>query len=54
LGPENAIPQVQIYHRNWLLQQDGKFQGYPLRTFGGRTYLNGYSDHLPVFVDLSF
>lgn len=52
LGPENAIPQVQIYHRNWLLQQDGKFQGYPLRTFGGRTYLNGYSDHLPVFVDL--
>lgn len=54
LGPENPIPQIQIYNRSWLLQQDGKFQGYPLRTFGGRTYLNGYSDHLPVFVDLGF
>lgn len=54
LGPENPIPQIQIYNRPWLLQQDGKYQGYPLRTFGGRTYLNGYSDHLPVFVDLSF
>ncbi len=52
LGPENNIPSQQIYLRDWLLQKDGNFAGYPLRTFGGKTYLNGYSDHLPVYVDL--
>jgi predicted extracellular nuclease len=52
VGPENNIPNQQIYLRDWLLQNDGNFAGYPLRTFGGKTYLNGYSDHLPVFVDL--
>ncbi len=36
-----------------LIQQDGNYKGYPLRTFGGKTYLNGYSDHLPVYLILS-
>jgi predicted extracellular nuclease len=35
----------------WMLQT-GKFEGYPLRTFAGNTYLNGYSDHLPVYIVL--
>jgi predicted extracellular nuclease len=52
VGPANNIPSQQIYLRDWLLQKDGNFAGYPLRTFGGKTYLNGYSDHLPVYVDL--
>lgn len=52
VGPGNSIPSQQIYLRDWLLQKDGNFAGYPLRTFGGKTYLNGYSDHLPVYVDL--
>jgi hypothetical protein len=24
----------------------------PRRTYGGKKYLGGYSDHLPVFVDV--
>ncbi|HBH49080.1 MAG TPA: endonuclease [Bacteroidales bacterium] len=41
-----------IVNKDYLFQQEGKYAGYPLRTFGGKTYLNGYSDHLPVYLIL--
>lgn len=40
-----------VFIRPWML--DGETvsrRGYPLRTFSSGVYLNGYSDHLPVFV----
>lgn len=52
LGPDAPIPSLKVYNRPWLLQQDGKYEGYPLRTFGGPNYLNGYSDHLPVYTEI--
>ncbi len=52
LGPNAPIPSIEIYKRDWLLQSEGKYQGSPFRTFGGKTYLNGYSDHLPVQTNL--
>ena len=52
IGPEAPIPSLTVYNKPWLLQQDGKYKGYPLRTFGGKTYLNGYSDHLPVYAEI--
>jgi hypothetical protein len=39
-----------IYKPNYLMQQDGQYKGYPLRTFSGNNFLGGYSDHLPVFI----
>lgn len=39
---------------DWLKQSDGDYAGYPLRTFGGRHYLAGYSDHFPVSVILEY
>ncbi|WP_300286217.1 endonuclease/exonuclease/phosphatase family protein [uncultured Alistipes sp.] len=41
-----------IFVRDYMIHREGRSAGYPLRTFRGRTYLGGYSDHLPVFVDL--
>ena len=38
-----------IFRQPWLFQEDGAFRGYPLRTFVGDIFLNGYSDHLPVY-----
>jgi predicted extracellular nuclease len=43
---------VSIYQQDWMIEQEGKYKGSPLRTFGGQKYLNGYSDHLPVYVIL--
>jgi len=44
----------QIFAPEWILQHGGKYEGHPLRTFGGKTYLNGFSDHLPVTAELTY
>lgn len=41
-----------IYKQDWMLETDEKYKGAPLRTFAGNKYLNGYSDHLPVYIIL--
>ncbi|MCD6091133.1 MAG: endonuclease [Bacteroidales bacterium] len=44
--------EAQIFNADFLLQEDSKFLGrMPFRTFLGMKYHNGFSDHLPVFVD---
>ena len=35
----------------WMIQT-GKYEGFPLRTYGGHKYLGGYSDHFPVYIKL--
>lgn len=47
--PESA----EVFMPDWLLQADGKYVGYPDRTYAGNKYLGGYSDHLPVYVELT-
>lgn len=42
----------EVFIRDYLIQQDGKYKGSPLRTHGGRIWLNGYSDHLPTIIYL--
>lgn len=47
----NPSVTSNIYNPSWLIQT-GKYAGFPLRTFGGKNYLGGYSDHFPVFATL--
>lgn len=42
----------EVFIREYLFQQDGKYKGSPLRTHGGKVWLNGYSDHLPTVIYL--
>jgi hypothetical protein len=44
--------KATIFNREFLVQQTGKYKGYPKRTWDGTTYNYGYSDHFPVFVTL--
>ncbi len=44
------LESAHIFKKPYLIQQEGKYKGHLLRTFGGRTYLDGYSDHLPVYM----
>ena len=39
-----------IFKPSYLIQQEGQFKGYPLRTFVGNNFQGGFSDHLPVFI----
>jgi len=38
-----------VYNEKYLHQPSGRFKGYPWRTFAGGVYLDGYSDHFPVY-----
>lgn len=42
----------EIFLRDWLFQQEGRYKGNPLRTHAGGVWLNGYSDHLPTIIYL--
>lgn len=44
--------KATIFNREFLVQQTGKYKGYPKRTWDGITYNYGYSDHFPVFVTM--
>lgn len=44
---------VYIHNKPYMRQQDGNFAGYPFRTYVGNQFMNGYSDHFPVYVVLT-
>ena len=44
--------KAAIYSESFLKEQTGKYAGNPWRTFVGKKYLGGYSDHLPVYLIL--
>lgn len=44
-----------IYKEDWILFDHPKANAkVPSRTYGGPNYYGGYSDHLPIFVELTF
>lgn len=45
------VTKAQIYKEDWLLYESGS-DVRPNRTYGGPNYYGGYSDHLPVFIDV--
>lgn len=48
-SPQNA----SVFSADFLLEPDASFTGYkPFRTFVGYRYNGGFSDHLPVYIDL--
>ncbi len=40
--------KADIFIRDYLFQDGGKYKGNPKRTHAGGVWLDGYSDHLPV------
>ena len=44
--------QQKIFNRPFLIENTGKYKGYPMRTWDGTTYRGGYSDHFPSYIIL--
>ena len=44
--------KAAIFNKNYLLHNEGKYKGYPFRSFSSGNFTNGFSDHLPVCVFL--
>lgn len=41
-----------IFKPDYLMETEGAYRGYPFRTFAGKDYQGGFSDHLPVYIDM--
>lgn len=39
-----------IFRGHYMVQREGQYRGYPLRTFVGNTFQGGFSDHFPVYI----
>ena len=42
--------KAAIFNPSYLIDQSGRYKGYPLRTYAGGSYVGGYSDHFPVYM----
>lgn len=40
--------KTSVLNFDFLINPKGQYKGYPLRTFSGGAFLNGFSDHFPV------
>jgi hypothetical protein len=45
--------KAKIYNKTYLKNADGRYKGYPHRTYAGGSYTGGYSDHFPVYLFLA-
>lgn len=53
-GTLQADPELRIFAPRFLLEEDKTHYGFkPFRTYIGPRYNGGYSDHLPVYLDLN-
>lgn len=43
---------ADIFDADFLKQFEGRYKGTPFRTFVGKKYKGGYSDHFPVYITL--
>ena len=41
-----------IFNAAFMVENIGKYKGYPMRTWDGNTYRGGYSDHFPAYIIL--
>jgi hypothetical protein len=52
-GLYTSQDKAVIFETPFILEEDKQHFGYkPMRTFNGRRYIGGYSDHLPIYIDL--
>ena len=47
-----SFAKAEIFNHKFLTQYHGKYEGQPFRTYVGRKYKGGYSDHFPVYIEL--
>lgn len=42
--------QQHIFNKEYMVENIGRYKGYPMRTWDGNRYRGGYSDHFPTFL----
>ena len=50
----DSLSQARVYDAEWIMEPDDKYLGLkPKRTYNGYHYQNGYSDHLPIVLNIN-
>lgn len=49
---ELRFAKADVFNPKFLTQYHGKYKGQPFRTYVGKKYKGGYSDHFPVYIQL--
>lgn len=44
--------QAKVFNEPHMYQKDGRYKGYPFRSYSFGEYVGGYSDHFPTFIYL--
>lgn len=39
-----------IFKQHYMVQKEGQYKGYPLRTYVGNNFQGGFSDHFPTYI----
>lgn len=50
----HSFREASIFSPSFLQEWKGKYKGNPFRTFVGRKYIGGYSDHFPIYAIMRF
>ncbi|MBM1105346.1 endonuclease [Aurantibacter crassamenti] len=50
----HSFAHANIFDEKYLKEIKGKYTGSPYRTYVGRKYVGGYSDHFPVYIQLKY
>ena len=51
----DSISSAVIYNAEWIMENDDKYLGLkPKRTYIGFRYQNGFSDHLPIILNVNY
>lgn len=49
----DSVSNARVYDAEWIQETDEKYMGLkPKRTYNGFAYQNGYSDHLPIVLEI--
>ena len=45
--------KADVFNKKYLINPEGKYEGYPYKSFAGGKYLGGFSDHFPIYMLLA-
>ncbi len=49
-GTKLRFLKAEVFNSKFITQYHGKYKGQPFRTYVGKKYKGGYSDHFPVYI----
>jgi hypothetical protein len=55
LVPQSGVWQwglAGIHRKPYMMENQGRYKGYPMRTWDGNRYRGGFSDHFPTYITL--